>query len=337
MLCFVQRFGSSLNLNPHFHILAIDGAFEKKTTNRQKFYVAEAPSDENIVELLSGIMKKIYKYLIKKGYLSEVDGDIFQETTDGLFISDADEDVHLPAMTASVSSKIAFGINAGHSVMRLKDGMGRIWPSDCGGEIIGEKCAAVNGFTLHANTAIKAHQRDRLEKLISYMSRGALSDDRIEITQHGKIQIKLKTSWRDGTTHVEFSPNEFIEKLIAIIPPPWFNLTRYFGIISSHAKDRIAVVPPKATTEDSEPVDTNEQKKVGKKKSRSKKRMSWAALLKRFFKIDVLICGKCQGKLKIVDVMFPGGLLTTTLQALGLPTTAPVASPAKTYFSVFDD
>jgi len=27
LLCFVQRFGSSLNLNPHFHIIAMDGAF----------------------------------------------------------------------------------------------------------------------------------------------------------------------------------------------------------------------------------------------------------------------------------------------------------------------
>ncbi len=80
------------------------------------------------------------------------------------------------------------------------------------------------------------------------MSRGALSDERINLTEDGNILVKIKTAWKDGTTHVKFTPLEFLEKLVALIPPPWFNLTRYFGILSPHSSAlSLGLVAPNPT------------------------------------------------------------------------------------------
>jgi hypothetical protein len=39
-------------------------------------------------------------------------------------------------------------------------------------------------------------------------------------------------SWRDGTQFLLFTPSEFIEKLIALVPLPKFHLTRYYGVFA---------------------------------------------------------------------------------------------------------
>jgi hypothetical protein len=39
---------------------------------------------------------------------------------------------------------------------------------------------------------------------------------------------RLKRRWRDGTTHMIFEPLELVEKLAALVPPPRFNLVRYY-------------------------------------------------------------------------------------------------------------
>jgi len=57
--------------------------------------------------------------------------------------------------------------------------------------------------------------------------------------------------------------------------------------------------------------------------------ISWAQLLKRTFKIDVLKCDKCGGRMKLVGVVFDQPTISTTLRALGLPVRAPPIAPAR--------
>ena len=44
LVVFIQRFGSAANLNIHFHVIALDGVYEKKSTGCLKFYAAQAAS-----------------------------------------------------------------------------------------------------------------------------------------------------------------------------------------------------------------------------------------------------------------------------------------------------
>ena len=53
---------------------------------------------------------------------------------------------------------------------------------------------------------IETHERKRLERLCRYITRPALSDERIQVDAAGQVELELETPWRDGTTHVAMSP-----------------------------------------------------------------------------------------------------------------------------------
>jgi hypothetical protein len=49
--------------------------------------------------------------------------------------------------------------------------------------------------------------------LCRYITRPALSDERIQVNAAGQVQLELKTPWQDGTTHLVLSPLEFMQRL----------------------------------------------------------------------------------------------------------------------------
>ncbi|MEY3901218.1 MAG: hypothetical protein RL189_524, partial [Pseudomonadota bacterium] len=101
--------------------------------------------------------------------------DIFSDSSQNSF-----EDIHLPAQAASVAHRIAFGPNAGQPVRRLKT-QTSLWPSEQNFKSNSTACVSAGGYSVHAETAIKAHERERLEKLVRYMARPAISDERVII------------------------------------------------------------------------------------------------------------------------------------------------------------
>jgi hypothetical protein len=67
---------------------------------------------------------------------------------------------------------------------------------------------------------------------------------------------RLKTPYRDGTTHVIFEPLDFIARLAALVPKPRVNLT-HNGVFAPNSKYRARVTPAsrgrggqRTTTED---------------------------------------------------------------------------------------
>ena len=82
----------------------------------------------------------------------------------------------------------------------------------------------VSGLTLHAAVRVEAHDRKRLEQLCRYITRPALSDERVQLNAVRQLQLTLKTPWRDGTTHLVMSPLEFMQRLAALVPRPRLHL-----------------------------------------------------------------------------------------------------------------
>jgi hypothetical protein len=89
------------------------------------------------------------------------DGKVVQNPMmDELFL---DNEAITLASTCSIAGKIAFGENAGKYVTKIGSGFGYFEEIPLAK---GKRCYSVNGFSLHCNTAINTHARDRLEKLI---------------------------------------------------------------------------------------------------------------------------------------------------------------------------
>ena len=62
----------------------------------------------------------------------------------------------------------------------------------------------------------------------------------------GQVVPKLKTAWRDGTSHHVMAPMEFMQRLAALVPKLRLHLIRFHGVLAPNAKLRKAVVllPP---------------------------------------------------------------------------------------------
>ncbi len=208
--------------------------------------------------------------------------------------------------------------------------------------INGYGCASMNGFSLHAATAVKAHERDRLEKLLRYVGRGALSNDRFSLDDEGNVLYKLKNSY-DDASHILLSPLELLEKISGIIPPPKRHQITYYGCLSSHSRIRPLIVPSKRdepgkkesdaklpSTAENEGTDSRDKKEVtgNVDKKKNSNYISWAELLKRSYKIDITLCRKCGGRLRVISMIREADTIRKILDFLGLGADPPVARPS---------
>jgi hypothetical protein len=174
------------------------------------------------------------KMLTRRGVLLEEMGQTYLAELD----ADGEEARTLrPLQAAAITYRIAFGPRAGQKVLTLRGAMSR---ED---RVRQPLCADIDGFSLHAAARVQAHHRKRLEYLRRYITRPPHSDQRGQINAAGQVELKLKTSWRDGTTHLVRSALEFMQRLAALVPRPRLHLIRSHGVLAPHAKLRPLVVP----------------------------------------------------------------------------------------------
>jgi len=111
------------------------------------------------------------------------------------------------------------------------------------GARIPPRCVRDGGMSLHADVVVPGNDRRRLERLCRYVARPPLALDRLEAMADGRLAYRLKTRWRDGTTHVLMERHELLERLAPLIPPPRAHQVRYHGVLAPCASGRSRVVP----------------------------------------------------------------------------------------------
>jgi hypothetical protein len=321
-ISFTQRWGSACNLNPHLHILCLDGVFSEVgegETKAVKFRNVPTLSDLDTENILKCMTTKILKHLERQGYLSPT-GDVVQNPeADALF---RDHDSLAQVTQASIGGKIAFGPNAGQYVTRIGSGFGYGEETPLAK---GSRCCSLNGFSLHANTSINSLQRDRLYKLIEYIARGPISNKRLQITEAGLVKLELKTAWSNGTTHLLFTKEEFLEKLAALIPPPRAHLVRWSGVFSSNSPMRRKIV---LKPEIKKGFQFRDDKDTGSERPRPPN-PSWSKMLAKVFKIDVTQCIHCTGTLRPIAAIKDPDEIIRYLKHEGIDYEPPEKAPAK--------
>jgi len=98
------------------------------------------------------------------------------------------------------------------------------------------------GFSLDASVKISDWDRDGLEKLARYCSRPSFAEQRLSETEKGQVLYVFPKPTVDGRLYAEMDPLTFLQKIGELIPPPWKNLVRYFGVLAPHSKLRAEVV-----------------------------------------------------------------------------------------------
>jgi hypothetical protein len=318
---FVQRFGSSMNLNLHFHVVFLEGVYLDRSDQdlKPRFVKADPPSDADVTKVLQKISHRVIRKLRRLGYL-EAGMEVPVATGYDPLLDN--EPQLARTMAASVKQRIAFGERAGEKVRRIGSGFGYEGERP---ELKGPRCASVNGFSLHANTDIPAHRRDQLERLIRYTGRGAVSLERLTEDANGDLVYQFTRPWSDGTTGIKLSPLELIEKLAALVPLPRAHLVRYAGCLAPHSKLRAAIMP----TPRQQGVD-------GDKTKTGTPYWHWARLLGRVFDLDMATCPFCRrGSLQIIAAITQESVITRILRHLQLASVPPPIAPARLRQEIF--
>jgi len=267
----IQRFGSALNLNPHLHMLFLDGAY-RFGGHKARFHRARRVTNDDLARLLDALARRIARLLERRGLLIADPVDPYLEIEVGSSVNQL--------QAASINYRIAIGPHAGrkaltvYSVPPLEEEPG-IPP-----------LARLYGFSLHAGTVCEAHQRSKLERLCRYITRPPVATKRLSIDDRGRVVYRYKRPFRDGSTHVILEPLDFMSRLAALVPRPRLNLTRFHGVFASNFKYRGRVVRRRP------------QGKVDIDKPKAP--LSWMQLLKRVFAIDIEKCAECGGKLRVI-------------------------------------
>jgi hypothetical protein len=168
---------------------------------------------------------------------------------------------------------------------------------------------------------VEAHDRKRLEQLCRYITRPALSDERVQLNAAGQVELKLKTPWRDGTTHLVMSPLEFMQRLAALVPRPRLHLIRFHGVLAPNAKLRPLVVPQGPLVQEGPAAEAAAAAECEVETGPGRpNRIGWARLLKRVFDIDMQHLPELRrrGTLKIIAAILERPVIEKILTHLGL-------------------
>jgi hypothetical protein len=150
-----------------------------------------------------------------------------------------------------------------------------------------------------------------------------MAEDRLSFARDGSVLLRLKTPWRDGTSHIALEPVELLEKLAALIPRPYVNLIAYHGVLAPNAKWRREVVDFGRAKVESQ-SSAGSRRKVAGSSNRT-----WAELMRRGLDIDVLQCPDCGGRLRFVAAIMLSSAIRRILGHLGLPSHPVELAPAR--------
>lgn len=264
----IQRFGSALNLNVHFHMLFLDGVYIERSDGSLRFRWVREPSSAELARLTHTLAERIGRYLERQGLLKRDAQNVY-------LADDASEAGAIESLQgASITYRVAVGPQQGRKVFTLQTLPASEEPFD-------NDPGQVAGFSLHAGVAARADQREKLERLCRYISRPAVAENRLSLTPSGNVRYQLKTPYRDGTTHVIFEPLDFIARLVALVPKPRVNLTRFHGVFAPNSRHRASIT--RAGRGKRNRADAAQEPHTPAEPRAS---MSWAQRLKRVFGID---------------------------------------------------
>ncbi len=145
-----------------------------------------------------------------------------------------------------------------------------------------------SGFNVYAEGRIEGHDSEGIENVARYMSRAAISVDRVAYDSEAEEVIVYEDQARSAGGEIKkYSVLEFMALLSSHIPSPYEPLVYYYGVYSSAYRGK-------------EAKEENERSELSVKEVKGQKAMdggrvisTWARLIQRIFEVDPLTCQRC--------------------------------------------
>ena len=274
----VQTFGSLLDFHPHLHMLASWGGFDKSG----RFHPMEAvPSEETVSRLFR---HKVLKMLLREGAIG-------QEIVENMLSW----------------NHTGFGADIGPA--------------------------------LAPDVSADRPTRTRLETLPAYMVRAPIVAGRISEEEDGSVIYKAsRIHPRHGGDSRRFDPLDFIAQIVLHIPDVHEKTVIYYGWYSNRIRARrkrdSALAPalatvglccsesrvalnPECSLQLGTPVAARDDSATPSPLPLAVRR-AWAAMIKRVYEVDPLICPHCKATMRIVSFIEDEDVIYRILKHLDL-------------------
>ncbi|MBK8261908.1 MAG: transposase [Nannocystis sp.] len=298
----VQRFRSDLGLYVHLHCLVTDGAFEEAGAD-VRFLPARAPTPGR----MTAVLAQVHKAVVAVAEDDDLDID--------------------PALAACVQLALAGPHTAAPQEAAARPSL----------------TVSAFGMHLHAATTVDGRDRKQLERLCRYLLRPPFAHDAVKALPDGRVRVLFKAPWRSGVAHADMAADKFLARLCALVPPPGFHMLRYYGVFASHHHLRARIVPAAAAPPELQLVPAaaappelqlaldltaaaNDTRSPTDASPRPR-RLGWAKLLARVFAVDVTVCRKCGGRMRVLEVVSDPDDIARVLHGARAPPPRPRPDP----------
>jgi len=249
----VQRFGGSLNLNPHLHVIWLDGVFTFDD-DAPRFLPADSPNRSDLERIVQRVAERVVRWLDRKGLL-----DISGREEERSNVPETPSTLDACAQVALATG--GFGV-AGSQAADAGDHDDARWSRR------EQRYAAEHKrFNLHAGVHLPATDIESREKLYRYALRPCFALERLTRLPDGRIAYRMKAPHSRRATHRLMTPLEFLARASALVPPPRFPLVRYHGVLAPNSPYRSRVVP-RAPDRMTAPCRARSSRKKGARKER---------------------------------------------------------------------
>jgi hypothetical protein len=225
----VQRTSSDLRLNPHLHVLFLDGAYHEDGAELVWNELGHLQTRE-VGQVLENSVRRMLRYLRRHGLL---------ELERGV---DEEYEPEAALCACAVSGREP---PAGPQWLR---GLLPLAPS----ALAYDKplCVSIDGFTLHAATRAGGLNAAAREALLRYVLRPPFARERVALQEDGWVRLSLKRAFADGTVAVDMDPLSLLCRLATSVPPPRFHTVKYAGVLASASPWRKRIGPRPAKQEE---------------------------------------------------------------------------------------
>ncbi len=313
----LQRTSSDMRLNPHLHVLFLDGVYREEGEG-VVFHALPHLSTRDVGSVLERAVRRIERFLKRRGLLRD---DDTAPTGDGDADADPDATPTLAQGHEALCASASSGTSppAGPEFRRKTTPLGPLASKAL--QVDKPLCASLDHFTLHAATRAGALDARAREALVKYVLRPPLAQDRVTPGPDGLVRLALKRPFADGTVAIDLDPLSLLARLAASVPAKGTHTVRYAGVLASASTLRSRVVPvPSAVA----PADDEDSKPAAP----GCRYRTWAELLAALG-IDALECPKCAGRMRVLRLVREEHDIRKKLAAMGEATEPPARAPAR--------
>jgi hypothetical protein len=188
------------------------------------------------------------------------------------------------------------------------------------------------GISVYAKQLVDGRDRRQLERLCRYITRPPLALERLSRRADGRLELALKSTWKDGTRAIVLEPHDLLVRLCAAVPPPRMHLLRFFGILSSitrcAAKSRHPQSQSPASSRRRRPRVIREPLPLDSPDPEPQRsgRARWGWLIGHVFLADVEHCIRCGGPMRWVEAATSAQAIARLLAKHGLAPRPPPPS-----------